>query len=136
MQELETIKEYRFDGYEPSKVQSTIETIADLTKDAEKVWNEWINSGMDVTKPFSVDFEFYSAHKEGAEDLAILLTENDYEVSLRSKRMLLIFKGWEVVVSLNTHWTLAKLQDMIEKIGLLGRKYNASIEGYGALIKA
>jgi len=49
--------------------------------------------------------------------------------------MLLIFKGWEIKVSISDMWTLIKLKDVIEKLGLLGRKYNALIEGFGALIK-
>ena len=52
-----------------------------------------------VSNRFIVDF--YSTQKDGAFAFAKILTENNQKASVKSKRFLLIFKGWEITVSFN-----------------------------------
>ena len=132
METLEEMRQFKFDGYSRDLVDETIKTIEEFQSDIDQVWRVWLEDGIDVLKEFVVDFEFYSPDKKGIQLFKALLEKNNHRVKINTKRLLLIFKGYELKVSINQMWTLYKLRDQIELLGLLSRKYNLSIEGYGA----
>jgi len=136
MNYLKDILRFEFDGYDTESVKMTKENIIELTKDTDVVWDMWKESGMNENDKFKVDFRFYSAYEEGVQSFSAIMRSHDVEVVVNPKRLLLIFKGYEVKLTLNEHWTLAKLNEVIELIGLYARKHNVLIEGYGAHVGA
>lgn len=132
METLEEMKQFKFDGYSRDLVDETMKTIVEFQSNVDQVWKFWLEDGIDVLREFKIDFEFYSPDKEGTHLFKALLEKNNYNVKVNTKRMLFIFKGYELKASLSQMWTLYKLRDHFELLGLLSRKYNLSIEGYGA----
>lgn len=138
METLEEIKSDVLSEMDRGEVAQTEKNIEQLLKDSGIIWEEWkeiLGQDQDSLN-IEVDFEFYSAYsKQGSELLASVLEKNDFTAHIRSKRILLLFKGYEIKVSSKREWTLDELNYEIERLGWLGRKYNCLIEGYGTLLK-
>ncbi|MGZ5243834.1 MAG: hypothetical protein ACXWDO_03030 [Bacteroidia bacterium] len=46
-----------------SKPDNREENIQKLLSDSDIIWQDWIDSGLDINQEFTVDFDFYSARK-------------------------------------------------------------------------
>ena len=124
------LKKYTDTNYTDDK--STNQNIADLLVDCNQVWSTWINNGVDTTKEFSIDFDFYSSRDIESKIFSDTLEAQGFIVNIKSTRTMLILKGWEIRATFNDYWTLDKLESRIIEMGILSNKHNVLLEGYGA----
>lgn len=128
---MNEIRIYDFSTYDAAAVAQTKENVSKLKEDSETIWNQWVETGINTDQIFKIDFDFYSAHEEGVLYFSEILQKNGFEIIIKTKRMLFFWKGYELRATLNDFWTLKKLNERIELLGLFSRKYNLIIEGYG-----
>jgi|JI6StandDraft_1071083.scaffolds.fasta_scaffold36241_2 hypothetical protein len=127
------LKKYSNTNYTDDK--STNQNIADLLVDCDQVWSTWINNGVDTTKEFNIDFDFYSSRDKESKEFSDVLEAQGLSVNRKSTRTMLILKGWEIRVTFKDYWTLNKVESKIIEMGVLSNKYNVLIEGFGAFTK-
>ncbi len=93
---------------------------------------QWLQYGVNESDELSVDFHFYSASKESADNLFNELSTRGHTSTMSQTRTLLIFKGWNIELQIKQQWTLSKLLNRTEELYLLGKQCGASFEGSGA----
>ncbi len=137
METIKEIREYNFSEHDTSKVKDTKDNILKLMEDVSEVWQEWssYSNNNENALNLEIDFDFYSANKELSKKFLISAENENFKVVLKSIRTMIIFKGYEIRLSKRQPWTLQKLKEELERLGLIGRKYYCLIEGYGALVK-
>ena len=101
----------------------------------ESLWRMWNEMGVTESTVLAVDFSFYAANKTAAEQLAESLRAAGLrKIETRTKRTLLIFKGWEVSAVEDGTWSLQKLQDQTRTYSLLAEKLGIVYDGCGAMM--
>jgi len=133
---LEEIKNYDFSSYDSSKIKDTKTNISGLLEGTDKIFNEWKlrKKCNEDSIDMELDFDFYSADKVGSESFCYVLEKNGFKTKIKTTRTMLFFKGYEIRVSKKQYWTLKTVEYEIERLGLISRKYNLLIEGYGSAI--
>jgi len=106
----------------------------ELAKD-ENLWRMWREEGVTETIPLAVDFYFYAVKKVAAEQIADFLGNCGLaRVEIKSTRIFLILRGWEISGVEEGTWSLEKLQDRSRRYVRLAEIWNATYDGCGALI--
>ncbi|KAF0813474.1 hypothetical protein IGB42_01825 [Andreprevotia sp. IGB-42] len=84
---------------------------------------------------FPVEFHFYSADHKSADALISGLGNRGMLVTKRTKRTLIIFKGWEVTVTISRPWTLEQLDQQCVQFATLAEQLSIDFERCGAYIR-
>jgi hypothetical protein len=106
----------------------------ELAKD-ESLWRIWRDEGVTESTTLAVDVFFYATRKNAAEQIADGLRRWGLsKVEVKSKRTLLVLKGWEVSgVEVGT-WSLGKLQERSRRYVRLAEIWSATYDGCGAMM--
>lgn len=136
MESLEEIRMFDFSGYDSASVNRSKIRIENLTNGIGEIWGEWNKSFKQDsdTLDLEIDFDFYSANEKLSKDFSLCAKNNGFNVELKSERSMLFLKGYEIRISKRQKWTIIKLIEEIERLGLIGRKYDCLLEGYGAKV--
>jgi hypothetical protein len=106
----------------------------ELAKD-ENLWRMWGEDGVTESTHLAVDVFFYATNKTAAEHIADALQRWRLgKVEIQTRRMLLIFKGWEITGVEEGTWSLEKLQDRSKRYVLLAEIWSATYDGCGAMM--
>lgn len=105
------------------------ENIGHFKYELPDMWAAWNEMGLDTDKEVTVLFTFYSAKKEPSLNFTELLKKMGFEVDRKSKRTLLIYKGYEIKAEITDRWDIGLLRDKIDQIGVLGEVYETNLEG-------
>ncbi len=114
-----------------SGMKNTIEKIKNLQADCRLAWDEWNRENKD-TLLIKIDYEFYTANKEGSQKFEEYLVEQGFTVNINSKRIMIIFKGYEIKASYEAEWSFVEFKQSLHDIGIVARQFDCLIEGYGA----
>lgn len=109
--------------------------IQKLTADISEVWRNFLECGIDDTKAFIIDFDFYSAKEKAVKPFIKFLEELGYIVEVKKVRTAIFLKGFELRASFLGNWTKDTLKENLEVLADSGRKFDFLLEGYGASAK-
>lgn len=118
---------------EDPKYRETIENIKQLQNDCISEWEKW-NPKQEINLEISINFDFYTADKDGALKFEKQLKDENYSVLINTKRTLMFFKGYEINASLEKSWSFEEFKQSIWDIGIQARSFNCLLEGYGAFV--
>jgi len=106
----------------------------ELAKD-ENLWRMWREEGVTENTLLAVDFYFYAVNRDAAEQIADFLDKCGLaKVEIKSNRLFLILRSWEISGVEEGTWSLEKLQDRSRRYVRLAEIWNATYDGCGALI--
>jgi hypothetical protein len=91
--------------------------------------NSWKKIGVDIQNEFPVMFSFYSAFKNESAEFEKELQKHGYDVTRKTKRTLIIFKGYLTYAEKIQNWTLENLTSEYSKLVLLSKNYKCIHEG-------
>ena len=93
------------------------------------LFDVWKGSGIDTKAPFSVLFNFYSTSKDSADQLEQHLQSKNYTVHSKTKRTLLIFKGYITRVEVTQAWDQDELTKYYFEFMYAAGDYDTLFEG-------
>jgi hypothetical protein len=104
-------------------------------KENKVLWAAWSKYGVNETTALTPDFTFYCTDLKTADRLKTELERLGYSPKLTPKRTLIIFKGYEVQISIKeSHWSSDKLNKYSEQFIELAGKCDCNFETIGASI--
>ena len=95
-------------------------------------WDFWNNNGIDTAKEISILFTFYSAVDKASSNFIQDLEKKGYKTEKKSKRTLLIFKGYEITAEKTKVWTMDELKNALIEIEASANQNSTILEGYFA----
>jgi hypothetical protein len=105
-----------------------------LAKD-EALWRTWQQNGVTESSNLAVDVFFYAVKKDRAEAVAEMLRSwNLSKVEVKSRRTLLVFKGWLITGVEEGTWSLDKLHERARRYVRLAELTKTSYDGCGAMM--
>jgi hypothetical protein len=106
----------------------------ELAKD-ESLWRMWREEGVTESTPLAIDVFFYATAEDAARQIADCMGKWSLKkVKITTKRLLLVFKGWEITGVDEGTWSLEKLQERSKRYVRLAEIFDARYEGCGALM--
>lgn len=100
----------------------------------EIIWQELEKLGLKAGTALGVDFKFYATKSEERELIVPILQARGMKVNIKQTRVLLVFKGWQIIATEEAQWTLELLQRRTEEIFLEAAKIGMLFEGLGVLM--
>jgi len=116
-----------------SKVEidkDTQEIIDKLQFDCQFVWDEWQVTNSEENE-FQIDFHFFCGSKAAMKRFEEYMLSKECIVKVK-KKWTLIFRGYEITVSLNRGWNFESFKEMIYTMAVLAQQLDCILEGYGA----
>jgi hypothetical protein len=106
----------------------------ELAKD-ESLWRKWCEEGVTEDTRLAVDAFFHATSKDSAEQIVDALQRWGLtKIEVKTKRTLLIFKGWEITGVEEGAWSLEKLQDRTRRYERLAEIVHGTYDRCGAMM--
>ena len=102
-----------------------IKTISELPE----LFKMWKENNIDVQNEFTIMFSFYSAFKNETENFVQNLKELKYNVESKTKRTLIIFKGYVSNAEKKQKWNIDNLKEEFTSVLFLAKKNENVYEG-------
>ncbi len=104
----------------------------DLLESVPHFWKFWNENGIETDKAISLLFTFYSAFDTESSNLVLELEQNGYRVEKKSKRTMIIFKGYVISAEKTKLWTQEELKHTLTELESLAIQHETALEGYFA----